>query len=237
MKQGEAAGLGGNAIGEAELSTLIEHALQHLHVLSPQSMSSLIRTVETLTAYLYDDSRHYSMHRRIHSIMVDSATAFYWADRHDTEMANVPVTVEEAANKSRPKTESGYSRLRAALHGLSQEVSCPIIYTSSNLFSKPSPTQPYVVAPSLHKSWLSFPSVRLLIKRSEVRGLPAAINAEEAAREALDRNEAVSRGLFALVVNEYRAEEWSSEVKEEMGRTGNRRRVVRITAEGVGVDG
>ena len=137
-------------IGEAELSRTIEHALQHLHLLAPQSMASCIRMIEGLSAYLYDDGRHYSMHRRVHSIMGDSATAFYWADRNDTETANVPVTVEDATDGTRPKAHSGYSRLRAGLQHLSQELSCAIIYTAGNLFAKSSPG--YTVESSLPKS-------------------------------------------------------------------------------------
>lgn len=197
-------------------------------------MASLIRMIEGLSAYLYDDGRHYSMHRRVHSIMVDSATAFYWADRNDTETANVPITVEDAADNTRPKVYSGYTRLRAGLQNLGQELSCAIIYTAGNLFAKP--TQDYAVESSLPKSWLSFPTVRLLIRREEVRGLPPAISAEEAVRDSKDRNEAVSRGLFAMVANEAHSEDWSTEVREEMVRSGNRRMVVRVTAEGVAVE-
>ncbi|KAF2155104.1 hypothetical protein K461DRAFT_291989 [Myriangium duriaei CBS 260.36] len=222
---------------KADLTDMTDHALQHLHVFSPQSMTSLIRTVELLPHYVYDPSRHTSMHRRIHSIILDSATAFYWADRNDMETANVPSTIEESGHGLRTKAESGYSRLRSLLSSLGREFACPIVYTAGNIFHKTSGGPFRALATSLPKSWLSFPTVRLIIRRSEIRGLPTAISAEEAEREARDRNEAVSQGIFALTINEEYSEDWPVEVRNEIYNTGRVRIPVRIMTEGVIIGG
>lgn len=222
---------------DAELGSTIEHALRHLHIFSPQSIGSLIKTLESLPAYLYNGNRHPSMHRRVHSIVLDSATAFYWADRNDTDMANIPSTVEEAADRTRTKAKSGYARLRSVLSALSIELSCLTIYTTSNLFHRVPAGEIRNVPTSLPRAWLGFPTVKLVMRRGEVRGLPPAISAEEAARDARDRNVAVAQGLFSLVANEADADEWSADVRIEMRRMGNGRIAVRINDEGVVVRG
>lgn len=226
------------ALSEGDLRTMINCALPHLHVFSPQSMMATTDTIESLRDYLYNSARHSSMHRRVHSIMLDSATSFYWADRHDTDMANLPHRAESGGGQaSGSKSESGYPRLRSALARATQELSCPVIYTVNNLFHKTAPLEPRVVHSSLPRSWQTFPTLRLLMQRNEVRGLPVAISAEEAAREAKARNEAVSQGLFTLTVNEADSTEWSADIRSALQRIGDWKIVVRITESGVFLEG
>lgn len=233
IRNSQREGLSSVTPSAADLTMTIEHALHHLHIFSPQSMAALVKTVDSIPTYVYNAGRHVSMHRRVHSVMLDSATAFHWADRSDTDTANIPSSVEEAGQRMRPKAESGYPKLRSSLSSLSQELACPIIYTTGNLFHKTLSGQTRALPSSLPKSWLSFPTLRLIMKRNEIRGFPMAISAEEAARDAKDRNEAVAQGSFTLVVNDEYSEEWSAEVRNEMYNTGSGRTTMRVSVDGV----
>lgn len=218
----------------ADVDDMIDYALQHLHVFSPQSAEQFLQTLEHLQSYLFETpSRHYSSHRRIHSMILDSMTTFYWTDRDDAERANIPSRVADV--KKGPKSD--YPALKSMLSRLSSDLSCPIIYTSTNYFHKPDVATPTIrsLSSSLPHSWATFPTLRLLIQKREVRGFPVAISAEESVREANDRNQVVAQGWFDLTVNEDGSEDWSGEVVEEMHRTGRGKMAVRITNEGVEV--
>jgi hypothetical protein len=77
---------------------LIRASLVHVHVFRPQSAASLLATVESIPAYLLAQPsgkttrpamplppQHYSANRRLHAILLDSASAFYWQDRYDQQ--------------------------------------------------------------------------------------------------------------------------------------------------------
>lgn len=220
---------------DSDIDAMIEASLQHVHIFSPQSMASLMQTLDKLMMYLGDRTRHHSMHRRIHSIMLDSATAFYWNDRYDTDMANVPDTYEEATQSRGKKIASSYPALRSLLSKLSHQLHCPIIYTASDVQPKYSQPATRSLPSALHKSWGTFPDLRLLIQQRPVRGFPLATSAEEAARDAKDRSAAVAEAPFEIVVNYDGNEDWNGETRDIV-RTGRGKFSIMITTEGVSLE-
>ncbi|KAF2493226.1 hypothetical protein BU16DRAFT_433758, partial [Lophium mytilinum] len=55
---------------------LIHACLAHVHIFRLQSMRSLLATLKSLPEYLESRTAHRSAHRRLHSIFLDSASAF-----------------------------------------------------------------------------------------------------------------------------------------------------------------
>ncbi|KAG8625203.1 hypothetical protein KVT40_006954 [Elsinoe batatas] len=221
---------------DTAVQDMIETSLQHLHVFFPQTIDSLISSIESLTDYLKDKNRHLSMHRNVHSIMLDSASAFYWADRHETDLANVPDTIEEATQRRGVRAISAYPALRSVLTRASRQLQCPIIYTATDLQPKQLQMTVRSLPSSLPKSWHTFPDIRLLVQKRPVRPFPVATSANEAARDANDRNAAVDNAPFDVVLNQEGKEDWSPEVRDQIARTSRGRFVMRISEDKVEFD-
>ncbi|KAF2224067.1 hypothetical protein BDZ85DRAFT_260338 [Elsinoe ampelina] len=221
---------------ETVVQDMIETSLQHLHVFLPQTIDSLISSIECLTEYLMDKSRHLSMHRSMHSIMLDSASAFYWTDRHETDLANVPDTFEEATQRRGVRAISAYPALRSALTRASRQLQCPVIYTATELQPKHLQTTNRSLPSSLPKSWHTFPDIRLLVQKRPVRPFPIATSAIEAARDANDRNSAVVNAPFDVVLNQEGKEGWNPEIRDQIARTSRGRFVMRISEDKVEFD-
>ncbi|KAF7117340.1 hypothetical protein CNMCM5793_006089 [Aspergillus hiratsukae] len=126
-----------------ELESIIVTSLQHVHVFRPQSSASLLATLKSLQAYLLDISRHYSSHRPLHAIFIDSATAFFWQDKlHDdvarTENIGRPVAeIELERNQKRIFFLSDiYAELVQTLKALQRHFGCIVAYTCKTLNSR-----------------------------------------------------------------------------------------------------
>lgn len=126
-----------------ELESIIVTSLQHVHVFRPQSSASLLATLQSLQAYLLDISRHYSSHRPLHAIFIDSATAFFWQDKlHDdvarTENIGRPVAeIELERNQKRIFFLSDiYGELVQTLKTLQRHFGCIVAYTCNTLNSR-----------------------------------------------------------------------------------------------------
>jgi len=217
-----------------DMDQAIEAALSHVHIFRPQSMESLLTTITNLRSYIFDPDSHYSIHKRIHSIMLSSASAFYWQDRCDMDTA-AALSVPSASATTNQKPRSAYIQLAASLRNISAELSCPVIYTTWT--TSPVQLGNTAIRPSLPNPWPTLPLLRLVVQRRSVRKLPGAISAEEALRDRKDRSEAVAEGWFDVSVNGYNSDEWTDAMREglrEMGGGGGF--AMRIWHEGVDVD-
>ncbi|EAT80718.2 hypothetical protein SNOG_11674 [Parastagonospora nodorum SN15] len=58
------------------IKTLIATSLLHVHIFRPQSWSATLSTLKSMPDYLFDEERHKSKHRRIHSIVLEDVDAF-----------------------------------------------------------------------------------------------------------------------------------------------------------------
>lgn len=212
----------------------IEAALSHVHIFRPQSMESLLATITSLRSYVFDPESHYSIHKQIHSIMLSSASAFYWQDRCDMDTA-VALSATSASATTSQKPRSGYIQLATSLRGISAELSCPVIYTTWT--TSPAQTESTSIRPSLPNPWPTLPLLRLVVQRRSVRKLPGAISAEEALRDRKDRTEAVAEGWIDVSVNGYDSEEWTDGVREGLEKMGGGGGfAMRIWHEGVDID-
>ncbi|KAF2024953.1 hypothetical protein EK21DRAFT_15533, partial [Setomelanomma holmii] len=69
----------GKDIDEAtkiNIRSIVARSLTHVHILRPQSWPSLLATLRSLPDILFDGTRHKSMHRRIHSLVLKDIDAF-----------------------------------------------------------------------------------------------------------------------------------------------------------------
>ncbi|CAO2653324.1 Nn.00g027350.m01.CDS01 [Neocucurbitaria sp. VM-36] len=198
---------------KAEMKSLIKHCMQHVHIFRPQSWPSLLATLRALPDYLLDGkARHKSMHRRVHSVILDDVDAFAWSIRNSSSSSSAaPTTTTTTSTRANPLSTAS-THLTNTLQKLSALFSNATILTSySTSSSSPSyssPAPPF--RPVFPTSWPqrppgaragdaaihSAPVTRLAVRRVEVLKFAPAISVEEAEAERQQRWEVVSRGRF-----------------------------------------
>lgn len=73
---------------------LIQSSLSHVHIFRPRSHASLLSTVSSLPMYLFRSTSHASINRPLHSIILDSASAFFWQTRTEEDTARLSISPE-----------------------------------------------------------------------------------------------------------------------------------------------
>ncbi|OAX85133.1 hypothetical protein ACJ72_00505 [Emergomyces africanus] len=157
LLSGNGRGSGGRDEDE-ELNKMLHTALSHVHVFRPQSSGSLLATIRSVESYLLNDTvggeyKHASHSRPLHAILLDSASAFYWQDRRELEILNIPGVREERA-RARKDNEDGNDndnnsnnnnknnntppsqlphQIIHALRELQHTFSCPLVFTTWGL--------------------------------------------------------------------------------------------------------
>ncbi|KAL1310654.1 hypothetical protein AAFC00_000922 [Neodothiora populina] len=192
-----------------EIESVIEEALRHVHVFQPQSLDSLLATLEAIPAYLFpssssfsstirrtNDTRetqpppHFSHNRKLGFLALDSASSFYWQDKAAQEGEEEEDEGPEARqSKSKKK---GYTDLALSLHEVSTRLHAPVIYTtwnlsrtsSSRLSSSSSHTSSLLATGSITAQQ---PFIFLSIHRRPVRKFPLGLSIEEAFGQQLGR--------------------------------------------------
>jgi hypothetical protein len=160
----------------------VKTALQHVHIFRPTSWPSLLWTLETLPNYLFDEARHHSMTRRIHSIVVEDVDAFDWDIRTTT------------STTSASPLASASTTLTTALLSLSSKLSASILLTSHSGTTSPTSFRSPI---PLATSWPPHVHItRLAVRRLEVLPFAPGISIEEAERERSQRWDVVKRGRF-----------------------------------------
>jgi len=220
-----------------EIEALVLDSLYHIHVLKPHSSSSLHATIENLPAYLLSCKGHFSSHRVIHSIILDSASAFYWQDRMDEELArHDPSNAEN--NHDASKTKISISVIKS-LRDLQHTFSCAIVYTTWGLSPvRPQQQGPTSFRPHLPNPWPLFPTLRLVVERESVPKFGPHMSIEQALRDAPKRQEAVDRGRFVGWIDRWGSDEWSDGIKSALRDVeGKGFFTFRVTEEGLLMDG
>ena len=190
---------------------LIQSSLSHVHIFRPRSHASLLSTVSSLPMYLFRSTSHASINRPLHSIMLDSASAFFWQTRTEEDTARL--------SESRAlSTNEVYAALARQLTDLSRSFSCAIITTSWSLSSTFQTAQgSQSMRSSLPSSWSLLPTLRLGVRRIPVTPFSEATSVEDALAEKGRRASAINGGKF---------EAW------KLGGSGERLRFI-ITKAGV----
>ncbi|GAB1195645.1 hypothetical protein APSETT444_004907 [Aspergillus pseudonomiae] len=228
---------------EEALNTLLVTSLQHVHVFRPQSSAALLSTLQSMDTYLFDLTRHFSSSRRLHAIVIDSASAFFWPDKLHDEVArteDIGRPYEEIESERRDKKSfylfDMYADLVAELKRLQRLFSCAVVYTTiawsgrsmPGQFSTSRPSGPFSLfdpsdvpvsrTPSFRSSlpgpWGVFPTLRLVVQRDMVRSFLPAMTVHEAQRVAPMRHEVVLKGRFVGWVNGWGREDWPRRVVE-----------------------
>ncbi|KAH7082335.1 hypothetical protein FB567DRAFT_605697 [Paraphoma chrysanthemicola] len=167
---------------KSDIRSIVARSLLHVHIFRPQSWPSLLTTLRTLPDYLFDKSRHKSIHRRVHSIIMDDIDAFVWSIRNSKP--------PDPAATSNTALATASTNLTSTLQQLNTLLSCATILTSQS-------TSPSSFRPALPISWPQGLTVtRLAVRRVEVLKFAPAISVEEAEAEKAKRWEVVQTGRF-----------------------------------------
>lgn len=254
--------LQGQASPAIDIEPVVAASLHHVHVFRPQSSSSLLATLQCLDTYLLDARRCVSSERPLHSILIDSATAFFWQDKLRDEVSRIEDIGRPPAEVQREREQKQsfylsdlYAELAKELKRLQRLFSCAVIYTTVSwsgksvtahearhhtsgpfdLYNTPAPSSLKTpsLRPSLPSPWGTLPTLRLVVQRDAVRPFPPGMSPRAAEREAPMRQEVVMRGKFTASVNSWGCEEWPSKIVEGVERTGG---MFVLYARGHGVD-
>ncbi|KAL2441876.1 hypothetical protein ABEF95_016775 [Exophiala dermatitidis] len=119
---------------ESDTTSIALEALQHIHVFRPQSSNQVVTILQSLPEFLFDRSKiQSSVYRHLGLLVLDSATAFYWQDRFDRDMARLGGTessgMPAAAEKPTGTTTSG---IIECLKSLQRRFDCVVAFTTIN---------------------------------------------------------------------------------------------------------
>ena len=208
---------------EAPINETILSALLHVHIFRPQSLASLIATLDSLPTYLFDKTKHYSFDREVAFVAIDSLSTFYWQDRAETEDAAFLATT---TTTTLTKPQAAYSTLSTSLKVTTITFTCPAIVTNWHLGPHQQERSFRPTLPGLS------PALRLVVERLPVRKFPPGIGIEQAQREAEDRQKAVDEAKFECTVNDWGVDE---RVLRKLQAAGSRF-IFQINAQGVVID-
>ncbi|KAL1961416.1 hypothetical protein VTO42DRAFT_144 [Malbranchea cinnamomea] len=226
------------------LELTVGECLRHVHVFRPQSSLALLATIRSLESYLLAGD-HVSHARKVHAIVLDSASAFYWQDRREAELLSIPGVREErkvggstasvSTSESEIMTMSQVSQETiSSLRHLQRIFCCAIVYTTWGL-QRASHPRPYYSGqdPSAHsipdslsfrpylpRPWPTFPTLRLVVQRDAVRPFAPLMSIDEAERDAPSRQGVVARGEFSAWVDMWGSENWAPGVAERVAGKG-----------------
>lgn len=185
-----------------EMADLLSFSLRHIHIFRPQSLQSLLATVQSLEAYLFDTNAHQSSQRPLGAIILDGASSFYWQHRVEEDAARLREPDSGAASRERPKSIPAHSLLATALKNASKTFDCPLLFTSQSSAFENQTSRGFEGRPSstirslLPPSWTSMANARFLFERVRTLRFAVGMTAEEAWAERKMRQEVVDRGLF-----------------------------------------
>ncbi|KAI9710606.1 MAG: hypothetical protein M1828_002157 [Chrysothrix sp. TS-e1954] len=183
------------------------HALRHIHVFRPQSLASVIATLESLPDYLLNLDGHYSAERAVSLLVLDSAAAFFWQEKdtaeHDAAYGDTPPSEEQPGNR-----RAGYAELVDALKKAQDQFDCSILATSWGLLPAKVPTQTIGTPrpsfrPMFPPVWQNFCTCRMVVGRELVKRFPSGMSVTEAVRDQDARMSVVRNGRLWCAVDRW----------------------------------
>jgi hypothetical protein len=240
-------------LSSGESDAICNEALRHLHVFRPQSSSQLVSSLISLPDYLLGTGRftsHFSTLRSIGLIVLDSATAFYWQDRFDAEIARFEAlgTDENVGARSSARS-SGTLEAISELRKLQRVFDCTILFTSiphvrstamasfansavTTNDGRLLPQEPPRVNP-----WTAFATLNLSVSREHVRQFAAQMSLEECERDQANRLTAIVKARSIVSVDWSTSVTWASGVRDAVNRLdGQGSFAMRITSRGIDVE-
>jgi DNA-repair protein XRCC2 len=228
-------------MSKADLDAQVKDGLRHVHVFRPHSSAQLLATLESLPDYLLSREQHHSQQRPLGLVILDSATAFYWADRADAELARLSDPGATAPPSTAYQTTS-------QLKELEQNFSCMIIFTTDASLRRKNRSRPDSAARTIADSplppqnenvfqdpWTNFATVTLDLHRVSVPQYAPAMTIEECARDQPRRFEAVQWGRHRAQVIWAGTER--DDIREDARKLkGNEGFGFRVTGQGVEIE-
>ncbi|KAF2675013.1 hypothetical protein BT63DRAFT_449996 [Microthyrium microscopicum] len=144
------------------LNAITMVALSHVHIFRPASQQSLLATLDTLPTYLLGN-KHRSSSRHLSSIVIDSASAFYWQLR-GTQEDRKAEALDGNKEDTAKSMSSSYARLIKSLQSLSRRFECPVIATTLQVSA--AAKFPYY---DLNPTFPTAPNLQMTIARNQYR--------------------------------------------------------------------
>jgi DNA-repair protein XRCC2 len=202
-----------SANSHLDIDQVILAALDHVHILRPETLSSTTATVRSIPSYLFNARAHRSFDRELAFVALDSLSAFYWQNRSETEHADL-LSSTTAGMRPVQQHPANYAQLAGATQSLMKALQCPIVITTRHQGPPKKPRNPGEQAPEpfsfrspLPPPWGTLPVLRLVTNRVAVRKVAAFATLADAQREAQNRQAVVEQGRFECFVNEHGLEE------------------------------
>jgi hypothetical protein len=193
----------------------------------------------------------------LHAILLDSASAFYWQDRREAEILQIPGVREERAripgtqSRAIDVAQTAQQTVRSLQH-LQAVFSCPVIYTTWGIQrafpQQPDPSHavyryqfqptPLSFRPHLPRPWPSFPTLRLVVRRDPIRPFAPQLTLDDARREAPARLSVVQQGNFSAWLDPWGKDEWAPGISETLSGSGAKDGFsFKIGNEGISIEG
>jgi DNA-repair protein XRCC2 len=202
-------GRSSNTVSDIERVTLT--ALEHVHILRPQTLTSTTATIRSIPEYLFNAQEHHSFERKVAFVALDSLTSFYWQTKAENEHADLLSSTTAGMNAV--QNSASYAQLAGATQYMAKLLQCPVIITAQyqgppkRPWNTDAPPDAYSFRSPLPPPWGVLPVLRLVTLREAVRKIPAGVSLTEARREAPDRQAILDQGRFGCFVNEYGLDE------------------------------
>jgi len=187
---------------ETNLSNqIILSALGHVHIFRPQSLQSLVATVQSLPDYLLNLTAQSSYDRSLDLLVIDSIGAFFWQEK-SAEVALKFDGEDLLTHRWHSPSENLYSTLVTHLRTTQQRFSCAVVATNWGI--SPTPSHQGALYTSfrsfLPPAWQALITTRIVVERDAVTKFPAGMSLEQSKRDAPIRQTAVDEGRFTAWV-------------------------------------
>jgi len=227
---------------DQERFSTAREALKHVHTFQPQSSSKLVSILQHLDRYLLDSTGHLSSYRWLGLMVLDSATAFYWPDRFDADVARLEAvpgpdnTTPAASGEQRPSKTAETIML---LKQLQARFECSVLFTTqATVASVSHPQRPQNKAsarmapeePGPQNPWTAFATLTLSMARLHVPPFASSMTMDECVQERQKRMEVLAQGRFGVHID------WRKTPGETRGGVGQETFVLTVTREGVDIE-
>jgi hypothetical protein len=179
------------------IDSLARKCLQHLHIIRPQSWSSLIASLDSLPDLLLNSPlSHNSAAKAVSYVIVDGASAFLWQRRAEEESRKI-LALNSPPSATSPSENPGYEGLLKRLRDLGRRFDCPVIITTLQ--------QPRSSENSHRDGNIAAANACLTVERLPVRPFPNCISFEEAWDLQRMRREGVEKHEFRVMSGNHSA--------------------------------
>lgn len=196
---------------------LLAATLAHVHLLRPQSHAALLAALRALPAFLASRANP-SSRRPLHSVLLDSASAFFWPLRAAAD-ARRTASIGAQHPAASASAADAYAALAHELGALSARLDVAVVVTTVGASQRGGEVKPLLPA-----AFTNVATLRLVVAREAVRPFALRMIVGEARVERSQRQGVVEKGVFGVRVDGWGRGGWGRAVEEAleggMGRWG-----------------